>query len=196
VSRPPARRLAAIFGAMMLAFAAILVRLAFLQVSGQAAELKERALDQRVRTVLLPAERGQILDRDGDRLALSTPAIDVYADPRYVIDPWTTASRLSPLLGVGIPDLVEYLSADATFVYLARQVEPEVAEKVRDLGLAGIDFLEASKRSYPAGALAPQVIGFVGRSGLAVGPHLHYEVHVNGHPVNPLRYILPDVIAD
>jgi murein DD-endopeptidase MepM/ murein hydrolase activator NlpD len=41
-----------------------------------------------------------------------------------------------------------------------------------------------------------QVIAFVGRTGLAVGPHLHYEVHINGHPVNPLRFILPGVIAD
>jgi len=41
-----------------------------------------------------------------------------------------------------------------------------------------------------------EVIAYVGRSGLAVGPHLHYEVHVNGQPVNPLRYILPDVITD
>jgi len=41
-----------------------------------------------------------------------------------------------------------------------------------------------------------EVIAYVGRSGLAVGPHLHYEVHVNGRPVNPLRYVLPTVVAD
>ncbi len=41
-----------------------------------------------------------------------------------------------------------------------------------------------------------EVIAQVGNTGLATGPHLHYEVHVNGKPVDPLRYVLPDAVVD
>jgi cell division protein FtsI (penicillin-binding protein 3) len=182
VSRPPAGRLVALFALMAFAFGAISVRLVVLQVS-QAQELQDRAFDQRVRTMDLPAQRGQILDRNGARLALSTPADDVYADPQLVDDPWGTATRLSPLLGVGVPDLVQAMTSDGTFVYLARQLGRGASDRVQRLALPGIGLLPTSKRSYPAGSLASQVLGFVGTDGVGLtGLELGYQDVLAGTP--------------
>jgi cell division protein FtsI (penicillin-binding protein 3) len=175
VSRPPAKRLLALFVVMAFAFAAISVRLVVLQV-GQARELQDRALDQRVRTTELPAQRGQILDRDGARLALSTPAADVYADPRLVLDPWTAATKLAPLLHVDAASLAGSMSGDGSFVYLARQVNRTVADRIGALALPGVGLLDTSKRSYPAGTVASQVLGFVGTDGVGLtGLELGYQ---------------------
>jgi len=182
VSRPPAGRLVALFALMTFAFGAISVRLAVLQVS-QAQELQDRAFDQRVRTIDLPAQRGQILDRNGARLALSTPADDVYADPQLVDDPWGTATRLSPLLEVGVPDLVHAMTSDGTFVYLARQLGRDASDRIQRLGLPGIGLLPTSRRSYPAGPLASQVLGFVGTDGVGLtGLELGYQDVLAGTP--------------
>jgi cell division protein FtsI (penicillin-binding protein 3) len=182
VSRPPAGRLVALFALMAFAFGAISVRLVVLQVS-QAQELQDRAFDQRVRTMDLPAQRGQILDRNGARLALSTPADDVYADPQLVDDPWGTATRLSPLLGVGVPDLVQAMTSDGTFVYLARQLSRGASDRVQRLALPGIGLLPTSKRTYPAGSLASQVLGFVGTDGVGLtGLELGYQDVLAGTP--------------
>jgi cell division protein FtsI (penicillin-binding protein 3) len=182
VSRPPAGRLFALFALMAFAFGAISVRLAVLQVS-QAQELQDRAFDQRVRTIDLPAQRGQILDRNGARLALSTPADDVYADPRLVDDPWGTATRLSPLLGIGVPDLVHAMTSGGTFVYLARQLGRDASDRIQRLDLPGIGLLPTSRRSYPAGPLASQVLGFVGTDGVGLaGLELGYQDVLAGTP--------------
>ncbi len=182
MSRPPAGRLVALFALMAFAFGTISVRLVVLQVS-QAQELQDRAFDQRVRTMDLPAQRGQIVDRNGARLALSTPADDVYADPQLVDDPWGTATRLSPLLGVGVPDLVHAMTSDGTFVYLARQLGRGASDRVQRLALPGIGLLPTSKRSYPAGSLASQVLGFVGTDGVGLtGLELGYQDVLAGTP--------------
>ena len=182
MNRPPATRLLALFAIMAFAFGAISVRLVVLQV-GQARELKDRALDQRVRTTELPAQRGQILDRDGARLALSTPASDVYADPRLVPDPWTSAIKLAPLLHVDAASLADSMSGDGSFVYLARQVSSSVAERIGELSLPGVGLLDTSRRSYPAGSVASQVLGFVGTDGVGLaGLEFGYQGVLAGTP--------------
>jgi murein DD-endopeptidase MepM/ murein hydrolase activator NlpD len=60
-------------------------------------------------------------------------------------------------------------------------------------------FAHASKLLVKTGQRVSrgQRIALVGNSGLATGPHLHYEVHVNGRPVDPLKYVLPEgVVTD
>ena len=60
-------------------------------------------------------------------------------------------------------------------------------------------FAHASKLLVKTGQRVSrgQRIALVGNTGLATGPHLHYEVHVNGRPVDPLKYVLPDrVVTD
>jgi cell division protein FtsI (penicillin-binding protein 3) len=182
MTRPPLGRLVALLCVMTLALGAIFLRLTILQVS-QAADLRDRAAEQRVRTIVLPAERGHILDRTGERLALSMPARDVYADPRYVVDPWETATRLAPILEVRPRELHALLRQDTTFVFLARQVDLDVADEVAELELPGIGFLDVTKRSYPAGDLAGQVLGFVGVDGVGLaGLEFEYQDLLAGRP--------------
>jgi cell division protein FtsI (penicillin-binding protein 3) len=181
MKRPPIGRLVALLCVMSLALGAIFVRLTVLQVS-QASELRARAL-QRVHSVVLPAQRGEILDRTGDPLALSMPARDVYADPRYVVDPWATATRLSPVLEQRTGALVQKLTADTTFVFLARQVDLDVAGRIAAMNLAGIGFLDVSKRYYPAGPVAGQVLGFANVDGEGIaGLELQYQDLLAGRP--------------
>jgi cell division protein FtsI (penicillin-binding protein 3) len=182
VARPPIGRLVALLSVMTLALVAIVVRLGVLAV-GQAGHMKDRAADQRLRTFVLPADRGEILDANGRRLALSMPATDVYADPRYVDDPWDTATQLAPILDQRVGALVETLSMDTTFVYLGRQLAPAVTERIADLALPGIGFLDVTERFYPAGPVGGQVVGFVGVDGEGLaGLELQYQDLLAGTP--------------
>ncbi|HXF35908.1 MAG TPA: penicillin-binding protein 2 [Actinomycetota bacterium] len=171
LARPPAGRLLALLSAMGLALAAIVVRIAVLQGSAEGRELRAFGYDQRIRPLELPATRGEILDRSGEPLAISLEARDVYADPRYVRDPVGTAQRLSQVLGLRPRDILPALlddpgdPGDDTFAWVARQVDADLAARLERMGMAGIGFLPSSARSYPAGPLAAQILGFVGTDG-------------------------------
>ena len=197
MNRPPLGRLGGLLAALLLGFAGIVVRLGFLQVR-DAHALGSMALQQRIRTIELPARRGAILDRDGERLALSLPAKDVYADPRYVRDPARTADRVAPLLHVSRRSLSRELTSDTSFVYLARQVDARVAARIQRMRLPGIGFLADAKRYYPSGPIAPQVLGFVGVDGTGLaGLELEYEAALAGRSghrtveIDPSGHFIP-----
>jgi cell division protein FtsI (penicillin-binding protein 3) len=182
VRRPPAARALVLLAALLLSLSAVAARLAVLQVRDHRA-LAAQGLRQRVHPTDLPAERGKILDRTGAPLAISLEARDVYADPRYVTDPVSEAAAIARVLDLRRRDVEERLRQDATFVYLGRQVDLAVAERLEALALPGIGFLPVPKRYYPAGPLAPQVLGFVGVDGDGLAGLEHeYEAVLRGTP--------------
>ena len=180
MTRPPLKRLVALFAVMLLLFGGIVVRLAFLQVADQG-QYAALGLDQRERTFTLPAERGQILDREQTPLAITLDARDIYVNPTYVTAPYGEAAQIASLMGVKPKSLIPALTASGTFAFVARQVDADLAQQVADLGLPGIDLLPVAKRYYPSGPLAPQVLGFVGVDGDGLaGLESQYDAALRG----------------
>lgn len=142
----------------------VLGRLVWIQVADGDAYATE-ATAQRMSDVVLTARRGTIYDRDGEVLAVSIDARTIYATPSAIKDPQATAQALAASLGGDAATYEAKLSRKSGFVYIARQVDTAVAEKLEAMELGGIGFLDDTKRIYPSGELACQVLGFVGVDG-------------------------------
>jgi cell division protein FtsI (penicillin-binding protein 3) len=168
MTKPPVTRLIVLLSAMILALGGVVVRLGFLQVK-DATELIALGAEQRIRTYAVPAPRGAITDRNGVPLAMTREARDVFANPQLVTDPGSEAQRIAPLLGLDLAVVRSALRAPGTFIYLARQVEVDVADRLAALGLPGIGFQSSVARFYPAGNVGAQVLGFVGTDGTGLG---------------------------
>ena len=156
------RRLGLIFCGFMLLLSVALARTAWLQ-GVRGGELRADARTQQVTTVTVPAERGRVLDRNGNVLAVSEDAATVIATPYQVKDPEATADRLADVLPGTSLEFEDALSdPESGFAYLAKRVSLDQADRVEKLKIEGISTLPDSRRLYPQGALAAQVIGAVG----------------------------------
>lgn len=136
-------------------------RLTWIQVV-QAKELSATAERQRLRDIKIPARRGSIFDREGQPLAVTTDAKTVYAVPNQVKDATATASAVARVLGGKAKDYLKSLHRGGSFVYIARKVDMPRAAALEKLSIDGIGFIEDSRRTYPSGRLAGQILGFVG----------------------------------
>ncbi len=114
------------------------------------------------RTLELPATRGKILDRNGLVLATSLPVKAIWAVPEDVPNQVEAAKirQLAKLLGMSEKDLGKKLSEDKGFVYLKRQVLPDVADKIAALKIEGVHQTREYKRFYPEGEAMAHIVGF------------------------------------
>jgi cell division protein FtsI (penicillin-binding protein 3) len=104
-----------------------------------------------------------VFDRNGVELAISVPATTIYADPKHITDPKATASALASILKL-TPVAEAALASDLAdskkgFVYVARQIDDDLAASIERLGLPGIGWYDEQQRVAPSGDLARGVVG-------------------------------------
>ncbi len=123
--------------------------------------LQARGESRYARTIDAVANRGTITDRNGDPLAISTPVESVWASPQDARLSAAQRAKLARVLEMPVRSLARRLGdGEREFVYLKRQLPPEVAAKVVALNLPGVFLQREYRRYYPAGEVAAHVIGF------------------------------------
>ena len=162
-SKTPVWRSRFIVVMIALGFIGLGARAAYVQVVGNDFFLRQGEV-RFARTLELPANRGKILDRNGLILASSVPAASIWAIPEDVElqNPEVRAKlpELAKLLEMPLPELQTKLSEDKTFVWIKRQLDWDVGQKITALGIKGVYQRKEYKRQYPEGEAAAHVVGF------------------------------------
>jgi cell division protein FtsI (penicillin-binding protein 3) len=164
--------------------AALEARVLYLQLVDQDF-LVEQGDNRYLRTVQISAHRGQITDRNGEPLAVSTPVDSIWANPRELKPALDRLPELATALGVDPDWLARRVTSNMSreFVYLRRDLPPAKAADVLSLNVPGVKTLREYRRYYPAGEVAGHLIGFTDvDDGGQEGLELEFDYWLKGEP--------------
>lgn len=140
-----------------------------------------------LRSVAIPAHRGNMHDRNGEPLAISTPIKTAWGVPQKLLEQPAALREVAALLEIPADKLLRKTevanSQGKEFMYVKRHIMPDVAKKISALNVDGLGLLREYRRYFPSGRAASQVVGFtdiddVGREGL----ELAYNEWLSGEP--------------
>ena len=148
--------------------------------------LREKGDEVAVRIVNVPVHRGALMDRNGEQLAISTPADSIWAEPRKVLmEDKKYLLALARLLDMPQQKLKKFLNdrIKRDFVYLKRHAHPSLVEEIKNLGVKGVSTQSEYKRYYPAAEVTAHIIGYTnvddqGQEGI----ELAYDKILRGKP--------------
>ena len=177
---------------LMLMAAALGVRAVHLQVLDQ--EFLAQEGDKRyLREAKVPAHRGAIVDRFGEPLAVSSPVDTVWVNPQVLAQSPEEITRLAKALERDPKWLAQRVTSnlDRQFLYVARHMDPADAERIKALGVPGVELMREYKRYYPNGEVTGHVLGFTnldeaGQEGL----ELAYDQSLAG--IDGLKRVIKD----
>jgi cell division protein FtsI (penicillin-binding protein 3) len=195
-------RLPWVLGAVLFWMVLIVLRLLWLQVVRHR-DYQRRAQQQHTTTIPIPSIRGELRDRRGGSLAISLKVESLFVTPPTFypdakldrgeqVRSWgepdrkaaaEVAAKLAPILEMSKGTILERLLRKKPFVYIERQLPAAKVEAIRALKLDGIDFLPESKRFYPRGSLACQLLGFTNIDGVGqLGIERTFNEQLAGQP--------------
>lgn len=202
----PIRRIRFVNVALFFVFwtAAIGIRLVWLQVVRHG-DFVERAARQQQRTFEVAPRRGVLYDRNLKELAMTVSVDSIYAVPSELGENRSsTADILARIVHVDSLDgfttdkqMLARFNASRNFAWVARRVDNETAQRVKELNLKGVYFQKEFKRFYPNNDLAAQVLGYVGTDDTGLGGlEREFDDEMHGTPghvmtaVDAKRHIL------
>jgi cell division protein FtsI (penicillin-binding protein 3) len=155
------KRLYILLGFLLFWFLVICGRLVWLQIINYG-DYTQRAAKQQQRSIEVSPVRGNIYDRRGNELAMTVSVDSVFAVPSEVPDVHSTAQVLARVLKADASEIEGRMRGSHAFAWVARKIDNATSARVRALNLKGVYFQKESKRFYPKGELAAQVLGYVG----------------------------------
>lgn len=146
-------------------------------------ELTSLAEDSWSRNIPFEPKRGEILDRNGVKLATNISAPTIYVIPRQIENPGEAAEQLASILNMDKQKAYQLLTKKEMSVRIpeGRKISHEKAKQIKALGLKGVYIAEDSKRHYPFGQYLSHVLGFAGSDNQGLmGVELTYDKQLKG----------------
>ena len=176
-------RIKIVFIGVVLLIVFIFFRIIYIQVFDYN-KLNKLATSLWQRNLPITADRGRILDRNGNILATNITTTTLYVVPNQIINKEDTAKKLATILNSNYDDILKHLTKRTSLEKVnpeGRQLNSDVADKINELNIDGLYLMKEAKRYYPYGTLLSHVLGYVGidNQGLS-GLELKYDDYLTG----------------
>ncbi len=161
-------RLNAWYGVLLLVFSIFVIRLFYLQIIRHD-YYSVAARQGQYKEYEIPADRGIIVAHDGANIVpivLNEDVYTLFADPQYVKDPKTAADAIARITGGNAGEYEAQMRTETRYAILAKKLSKDKHEQLDKLNIKGVGTRAIPQRTYPQGALASQILGFVNDEGV------------------------------